>query len=763
MSELENNSLEEVKTEPIIGKFKPKRKFLNFVSSVNGARVRFIRDVAFIDGGKLSGLLDNVIFKVTICDEGTINFEEQKGTNLTDDDMIKRLIADIDATDVTGYAQKFVVSGLRFTDIDGNPCFLEVEHEKPINVLASLFDQEEEKVEVSEKGLSILDMLFSDDDNDLVEENLELSEKDVEIILETVQNPPAPNEALKSANESYMEEQFRKMNERKIVELEDRVVEKHKDIAKYKSEVKQAEAKLKESTEQLEVLETRLETLKPTEEPNGYVFRVSEELKLETGLDESNREIVDRIADIMKLKKDVLFDYLTGGYYNIYFGDKNDFNKVELTIEILNKIKLIDPVGKFEPSEVDGRQVIQYRGKLNWHQLTDKMIRKGFEQNVEFDKLTGSNSYEQKEEEFTIVTDTTDVTDEDFNDVVEVSTNEVESKTKSEKSFITLNEYLTPTNLVVLGTSSHEDKEFKEALSINDGLATLDIRRGGKKMKAFTEIETAGSISVITLEEYVSFISSLDKDEVDFLSGVYEALFLPNFTGKLEIGIKGKDGWITDSSILKEEYIQNKPGIRQILLNIPEGQKVNLIEDHDITPLTCRVKSNVNKSVEGDYKTYETYDTPTNFVILGADYNGRDIEITDDYYSADLQLNGEPVKLSNWGSSFETEGHVSFMSLKTYQKWIKEFEAEGDMGVEAVLVTGFKGEIKVAAQLEDDTLSTNFDFGDYILHQVEDSQGVIINLVTNEDINIKLIEKHDLNNLISELRDARLDDILRND
>ena len=67
--------------------------------------------------------------------------------------------------------------------------------------------------------------------------------------------------------------------------------------------------------------------------------------------------------------------------------------------QILSKIKSIDPVGKFEPSEVDGRQVIQYRGELNWHQLTDKMIKKGFEQNVDFDQVTGSNSYEQKEED----------------------------------------------------------------------------------------------------------------------------------------------------------------------------------------------------------------------------------------------------------------------------------------------------------------------------------------------------------------------------
>jgi len=56
MQENIQNEETEVRTEPLIGEFKPKRKFLNFVSAVNGARVRFIRDVAFLKGEKLSGV-----------------------------------------------------------------------------------------------------------------------------------------------------------------------------------------------------------------------------------------------------------------------------------------------------------------------------------------------------------------------------------------------------------------------------------------------------------------------------------------------------------------------------------------------------------------------------------------------------------------------------------------------------------------------------------------------------------------------------------
>ncbi len=50
--------------------------------------------------------------------------------------------------DVTGYAQKFIVHGLDFYDENGNICYLEVEHKKPIDVLRSFF---EEKPEISKE------------------------------------------------------------------------------------------------------------------------------------------------------------------------------------------------------------------------------------------------------------------------------------------------------------------------------------------------------------------------------------------------------------------------------------------------------------------------------------------------------------------------------------------------------------------------------------------------------------------------------------
>ena len=417
--------VEEVK-EIIIGDFNPKRKFLSFVSAVNGAKIRYIRDIAFVKGEKLSGMLEGAIFKITICDEGTIKFEEQEGTNFSDAAMIQRLIDEIDETDVTGYAQKFVVANLEFADIDGKRCYLEVENEKPIDKLKSIFEEEDKKMEdikeLSDKGLSVLDMLFGDSDD---------SEDTTEEVVEEIVVVEEPEET-KSHTLSFMEESFRKMNEDKVNELKSRIEDHQKEINKHKMDIKHADSKIVENKEKLGILETRLDTMQPNEEPNGYVFFVSEEKKHDTGLDESSRHIADKIADIMKLKKDVLFNMLTEGYNVIKIAKKgSDYSKdylnkstEELTEDELDQIKKdfielntiqksiksIDIDAKFNLNDEGD---ITYSGTLNWHQLVAKMIKKGFEQDPDFDQAAGSNSYEKESTE--------EVTDEDFKGLDELS------------------------------------------------------------------------------------------------------------------------------------------------------------------------------------------------------------------------------------------------------------------------------------------------------------------------------------------------------
>ena len=596
----ENQNTEEVK-EPVVGNFKPKRKFLNFVSAVNGARIRFIRDVAFLKGEKLSGFLENVIFKITICEEGTIKYEEQDGTNLSDENMINRLIAEIDAMEVTGYAQKFVVGSLEFADVNGDRCYLEVEHQKPIDKLKSIFD-DEEKVEISEKSLSLIDDLFGSSDEEFDEDHalsevlnnmvMELSEEDAKTLVETIENPPAPNEKLKEAAESYMEKQFRKMNEEKIMELEYRIEETQKEVIRYRSDAKMAEKKAEEKSEALEVLESRLESMKPGEEPNGYVFCVSEEIKDMESLDENESKVAAKIAEIMHLKLDVLTGMLTEGYYKIKIAKKDDItaDKVEVTKDILEKMSF-DPMGKMR-MEVDGE--FEYRGKLTWHQLVQKMIRNGFEQEPDFDKLCQSNSYDSHEEEKSTEMDLgngmTVQSDEGFvdmgNGVFGVPSDVTTSTEIKSKTVRTYNE---ETTLVVVGTIDHNDNRDVE---ITDDYTGFEVYVGNKKMKG--GYESDGFISIMTLPEFAKWQKQYPDAMTD--GGAVDSFLLPHFKGT--IGVTAMvDGEFTSDFDLSD-YIQHQLEDAEVFLTLPEGTEIIKMDDYHKVPVAAMRDSKINKIVE---------------------------------------------------------------------------------------------------------------------------------------------------------------------
>jgi hypothetical protein len=585
------NTEQEVK-QPVIGEFKPKRKFLNFVSAVNGARIRFIRDIAFVKGEKLSGTLEGVVFKITICDEGTINFEEVD-TTVTDAAQRKRLIDDIDSTDVTGYAQKFVVAGIQFADVNGDLCYLEVEQKKPIDKLKSLFD-EEPKTELSDRGFSILDALFSSESDEELAREFEgetdseiLSEKDAEIFVEAIENPPSPNEKLIKASESYLEQQFRKMNEDKINELKNRIEDAEKESARLRREISMNETKLKKQTEDLGVLETRLDSFNANDESTGYVFFVSEEQKPEEiGLTEDNRAMADKIADIVGLKKDVLFKMLTEGHYKIRIAEKSDMTaeKVKVTNDILEKMKALvngdssleAKVTMTEPGQ------FEYRGSMTWHQIVGKMIRKGFEQEPEFDKICQSNSYDSKEE----VKEVEKV--EEKKEVVKEKTKNSSLEIKS-KDVRTYNE---ETTLVVVGTIDHEDNRDVE---ITDDYTGFEVYVGNKKMKG--GYESDGFISIMTLPEFKIWQKQYPDAMTD--GGGIGSFLLPNFKGTIGVTAMYDVGEFTNEFDL-DDYILHQDGMEDayVSLTLPEGTQIMKMDDYHQVPVAAMRDIKIDKIIK---------------------------------------------------------------------------------------------------------------------------------------------------------------------
>ena len=547
--------VEEVK-EPVIGKFKPKRKFLNFVIGKKGG-VRYHTDTAFVKGEQLSGTLEDVIFKITICDEGTINFEECD-TNQCNDEMIQRFIDDIDSRDVTGYMQKYIVYGIDFQDEDAKKLYLEVEEVKPIDKLASLFDslkEEETKKEeimeetkVSDNALSLLDSLFGDETTETVEET-----KSVEVI---------PQETIA---QQMMREAFEEMNREKINELSDRIEKKERDIQQYKSLIKQNESNLKTANEDYRVLQSRLDSLKPADADNGYVFYVSPENKSGVVLDQALQDVVKQISPLLKLKEDAVIDFLTKGFYTIKIAKQGNLNDENLTLdkETLQKINKIDVTGKIS---MVGNAEFEYRGEMTWHKLVDKMLKMGFTQEPEFDKMCGSPSYQSEE-----VVELPDNSDETSSDDSKFS------ETPEGKVWV---EYSEPTTLVILGDSpeNYSTSTTPNSIQITDDETCFSLFVGGKRTHEY--LGSMGFADVFTLEEYKKYYAENKEMLAD--TGLIGGVVLPNFVGKIEVtafqDFNGKFKFSNQFDF--NDFIQHQFDEAEVGIMIPEGTLVvDLNED----------------------------------------------------------------------------------------------------------------------------------------------------------------------------------------
>jgi len=540
------------------GSFRPKKRFLGFITALKSG-IRVLSDKATIDGKQLSGMLDNTKLEMTLYPDGTIDFVEIE-TNLTTPEMIQRLINDICDRDVTGYTGKFIVSGLVFKVIknqdktkntikiaDNTSCYLEIEHEKPINKLFSMINDE---IKPSEKAMSILDSLFDDVENVSPEtkENPNLEIKDV---------PP------KVVTEDYLAESFRKMNEEKIFELKDRIERGEKEVHRTQFELKNAESKLKKTQEDLGVLNTRLETMTPPDDPNGWVFFVSEHQKSNVEPDEKTKEVVEKIAPLLRLVPDKVLLFLTQGHFTIYVGMKDDIEKrdFKLPAEILQKVFKLGMIGEKGTINMISEHEYEYRGNLNWHQLVSKMTRMGFEQNPEFEKMCGSNSYTVSKPEKTM-------------ELPEESVGSDSKKEDLTEGFKTLASFDTPTDIVLLGLG--EDMEHLvntvAEFMIYDDESRFLLHVDGKNGK---NINSMGFGSVITVDQYQKFLDLSKNDpnstfdewcDSDLVSGVV----IPNFVG--EIGIAGitESGKFT-SDIDLNDYIAHQDGIHDVAINIPSG------------------------------------------------------------------------------------------------------------------------------------------------------------------------------------------------
>lgn len=375
------------------GDFKPLEKFIEFVGAKGN--VNFISNEALIEGKQLSGLgFEDKTFKLTIYEDGTVDFDDVENQNTTKEQR-ENLLNVITEKTIVPFRKRMVVRELTFTsvnEIDGKKVslYLSVDYDKPINKLASIFDDEIE-VEVTDSQREKLDALMSlfDDVEDSDAEKT--TEKDIVVEKKEIQ------ESALDVNK-HLEDSFKKMKQEKVENLKKDLQHKKTELAKFERDKKFASSKVEEFTADIRLLESRIDSLQPQTEPNGWYFNVSERLNEKIVLEKEIYDtILSKVSKVKGINSEAFMKLFSDGEFRIRLARKNedvfdelkDFEKLpEELIEIFEKLKLT----------VSTENKILYIGEIIWADLVNKFIKLGFLQDPEWEKICESNSYKLSEE-----------------------------------------------------------------------------------------------------------------------------------------------------------------------------------------------------------------------------------------------------------------------------------------------------------------------------------------------------------------------------
>jgi hypothetical protein len=378
--------------EKIIGKYKPEIKFIEFLG-VKG-NINIISNEAIIEGKYLSGLdMENIKFKLSICDENTVNLDEID-TNVTTEEQRGRLVNILLEKTISPARGKMVISDVVFTSVSKEGMkevnlYLAVDYKTPIQKLSDLFDDEDFEVEVSNEQDSMIDTLLSMFGDDEVDEEGE-GDEIVDVISEEVM----------SESKSILEEAFAKMKQDKLSELQSELDKQKEELKKTTWEKSSSEKKIETINSEIALLESRLEQMKPVKESNGYVFFVSERLNEKINLDdETSKLIMSKISKVRTINAKAFMKLFEDGEYRIYLATKTDgvLTGVEDYLKLPTDIQksIYQSLGLTSLIVEDNK--LMYSGELDWHTIVDKLVKSGFTQDGEFSKMCGGNSYQSQE------------------------------------------------------------------------------------------------------------------------------------------------------------------------------------------------------------------------------------------------------------------------------------------------------------------------------------------------------------------------------
>jgi len=558
--------------EPVIGDFKPKDKFIEFIGAKGN--INFISNEATIEAKYLSGLdMDGIVLKLTICDEGTVNLDEVD-TNFTTKEQRGRLLEIISEKTITPARGRMVITELPFESVKkvgdkSMRLYLSVDYQKPIEKLASLLDDED--ISISDEQSSKLDALMSMfDDEPSLAEMLFQSETDEELARELEGESDEEIEVISSEpiydHKKQMEESFVKMKQEKIDDLNKRLSNKKKELVKFTQDMKLSTKKVGDTEDEIKLLESRLETLEPESQFTGYYFNVSERLNEKVNLEPEIAELIkSKISKVKSINVEAFMKLFEDGEYQIRLGAKSMDVVGEITdYETLSE-EAQKALSKLGVKMSDGKLI--YMGDMNWGDIINKMIKLGFSQDSEFDKHCGSNSY--KAAQYGKVDTTTQSVDKEEDE--EVESESVETQFKELVSFD------APTDIVIYGNYDDIGTQFQ----ITDDESGFVLQIGDKKVS----LSSTGFGSVVTLEEYKNLYSQKGEEMSEY--SIVDGIVIPNFQGTIGIAAENEEGKII-SDIDLSDYIEHQAPENEyynVIVNIPGSYKAFKLNEDLSLPL----------------------------------------------------------------------------------------------------------------------------------------------------------------------------------
>lgn len=377
------------------GQFKTKTKFIEFIGG-KGV-VNFLSNEAYIMGNQLSGLeMDGIKFKLTICDDMTVDLEEID-TNHTTKSQRGRLVEIIEDKTIAHYRNRSVVQELDFTSTTKVKdkyvsLYLAVENTKPIDKLTSMF---EETIEISEDALDNLNDLLNSwfKDEDFAKEIEEMVNQENSQVVDDVSDTfMQHHDNTKTDVSSQIQDSFNSLKENKLNDLKSSKEKKEQELNKLDFQIVSLEKNINQLKEDLKLLEDRIDDLQPIEPPTGYYFNVSERQNDIVVLEPEIEKIIkEKVSKIKSINVEAFMKLFVEGEFHIKLGQTIDDKLTILDSFEGISDEVLSKLNKLNAEIISGKLI--YRGELAWSQVVNKMIKLGFEESSEFNKMCGSNSY----------------------------------------------------------------------------------------------------------------------------------------------------------------------------------------------------------------------------------------------------------------------------------------------------------------------------------------------------------------------------------